>query len=684
MAVNAHAQAIFSTQVNPSLVPGATTGPQQPSAQSLTPANQAMQKWQQAQKQALDLSKQFLKTMQDLTKAIQSLQQTLVKMVPQIAAAAQHTKMMMHHASGTERHWKKIKEHAASYYDHVKGATLHLLKWTGIFGLVGGVLGSFTTLFGLSSLAAGVRAEKREAAGLGLGSGEKAVLESSFRGIFPDVGGIMSGVGRAKGNYRSPEARAFRRLGLDARTMSPFQMNQAILRRVFQIADTVPEAQWTTVLKNQHLQEFGITEETVRQAHAATPEQRRKAWAGMSPEEVKRKGLTPGAQDKWTDFANFWEDAGRRIKVALINNLDKIMPQLEKLLANIERWITDFFEGDSFEKLVNSITAGLKDFTEYLGSQQFKDDVKAFKDGFRDVVDFMKRWFGPSDPTLDPEGHPGGTDESISEEEMLRRRARTKKWWKENMPSWLGGEAKPSTELDEEGHPIEPPSGPKVRPGPGRSVNPRNFRARMGWGPDPANDNTGGARGGARTPGSGGGKVGISGQVRGTADQAMKFFIERGWSKDQAAGIVANLIEESGLDPNIGGDNGKAYGIGQWWPDRQAQFQKIFGKSIKGSSFMEQLAFVDWELGHTEAKAGNLLRGAGSARDAGAIVSRYYERPAAVQEAMNKRGGMADALVGGTGQVFDVNLNINDSAGGNVTYAAAPIGLRGRPRHVRR
>jgi hypothetical protein len=48
---------------------------------------------------------------------------------------------------------------------------------------------------------------------------------------------------------------------------------------------------------------------------------------------------------------------------------------------------------------------------------------------------------------------------------------------------------------------------------------------------------------------------------------AVASLMKMGWSKEQAAGLAANLNIESGLR-NIVGDSGAAYGIGQWHADR--------------------------------------------------------------------------------------------------------------------
>ncbi len=113
---------------------------------------------------------------------------------------------------------------------------------------------------------------------------------------------------------------------------------------------------------------------------------------------------------------------------------------------------------------------------------------------------------------------------------------------------------------------------------------------------------------------------------------------------------MANLKRESNFKEDAIGDGGKAHGIAQWHPDRQANFKKQFGKDIKDSSFKDQLAFVQFELTQgTERGAGNKLKGAKTAEDAASIVSKSYERPADAQGEADKRAKLASAIMGTPG-----------------------------------
>lgn len=127
------------------------------------------------------------------------------------------------------------------------------------------------------------------------------------------------------------------------------------------------------------------------------------------------------------------------------------------------------------------------------------------------------------------------------------------------------------------------------------------------------------------------------------AAAVMDFFRAKGWSAEQAAGIAANLEQESGFRPDAVGDGGNAYGLAQWHPDRQANFAKYSGKDIRSSTATEQFEFINHELTKgAEKSAGDRLKLAASAREAAGIVSRYYERPADADGEVSRRGDIAD------------------------------------------
>lgn len=109
---------------------------------------------------------------------------------------------------------------------------------------------------------------------------------------------------------------------------------------------------------------------------------------------------------------------------------------------------------------------------------------------------------------------------------------------------------------------------------------------------------------------------------------AIAYLRKLGWSGLQAAGLASNIERESGGNHKAEGDNGQAYGIGQWHAERQKAFKEWSGHDIRQSDLHEQLAFMTYELTQgAERRAGQLLSAATTPAQAGEIASRFYERP---------------------------------------------------------
>ena len=128
-------------------------------------------------------------------------------------------------------------------------------------------------------------------------------------------------------------------------------------------------------------------------------------------------------------------------------------------------------------------------------------------------------------------------------------------------------------------------------------------------------------------PGAAPGSSGLSGNE----NEAVQFFISKGWTKPQAAGIVGNLIQESNLNPAAHNKRENAQGIAQWRLGRIKRFEKDYGKSILSSSFREQLEYVNWELNNTESKAGQALRKTTTPAQAASVIDKLYERSAGTE-----------------------------------------------------
>lgn len=137
-------------------------------------------------------------------------------------------------------------------------------------------------------------------------------------------------------------------------------------------------------------------------------------------------------------------------------------------------------------------------------------------------------------------------------------------------------------------------------------------------------------------PSSGGDITPAPGTVSEREQQAYDYFIAQGYTPEQAAGIVGNLTNESGLDPtavnpNDAGAGKDSEGIAQWNRDRLDNLKDF--AADRGTSYQDyetQLAFVDHELrgtgdfgGGSEASAYSRLESSTTYTDAAVAMSTY-------------------------------------------------------------
>lgn len=137
-------------------------------------------------------------------------------------------------------------------------------------------------------------------------------------------------------------------------------------------------------------------------------------------------------------------------------------------------------------------------------------------------------------------------------------------------------------------------------------------------------------------PPASGGVSGIESRpgVRGSAQQAIAFFMAKGLTRAQAAGIAGNLQYESGFNPSAVGDGGTSFGVAQWHNGRgDAMKSWTVQHGYSSTSFKGQLEYLWDELNHGESNALGKLRATTTPYDAGMTFQRYFERPAVINPA---------------------------------------------------
>ncbi|WP_199506849.1 MULTISPECIES: phage tail tip lysozyme [unclassified Psychrobacter] len=139
----------------------------------------------------------------------------------------------------------------------------------------------------------------------------------------------------------------------------------------------------------------------------------------------------------------------------------------------------------------------------------------------------------------------------------------------------------------------------------------------------------------------------LSGAVGTGAVEAVNYFMSRGYTKEQAIGIAANIQQESGFNHkaynSAGGGNG-ARGLAQWRGQRQKNFKKRYGVSLENSTKEQQYDFIDYELKTTHKAAGDALKKAKTIGQATKAILEQYERPSNTAAEMPKRMENAEQI----------------------------------------
>lgn len=151
------------------------------------------------------------------------------------------------------------------------------------------------------------------------------------------------------------------------------------------------------------------------------------------------------------------------------------------------------------------------------------------------------------------------------------------------------------------------------------------------------------------------GTPGASGEGAGGTDRAKyayQFFINKGFTPEQAAGIVGNLQAESGANLDnlynpAGGGTG-ARGIAQWRGARTQTFYQRYGTYPDTATLDQQLDFVMYEFNTTERKAYNAVKSTSSAADAANAFDSLFERSGGgtIQKRVNNATSLLEEFAG--------------------------------------
>lgn len=483
------------------------------------------------------------------------------------------------------RRRKRAIEQVKEYSRTLADAAVSLGKWA-VVGGGASLIGGALGLWGLDRLVGGAGQELRQAQGFGVSVSQHQGLVLQMQRYF-DVNSVLGNVTTAMAD--PSQWATFKMMGINTAGKDPGAVTAeaTMAARRLWLADRGNLALAQAQGINPMFSLYDLNR------LGQTPEGQLKQ--GFD-EAAKYQGLSNLVAGKWQQFTVNLDKAGLHLQNALIDRL----LDLEKngALSHLVEAFTDLGLRVLNKANLDDIAHGIEAFAKYIGSPKFQADFSTFVDDVSAIASKL-----------------------VSAMKILGLIPET--------PGALG-----------------PPGGTPAAPGAPATSWPHGMRG-AGVAGLPS--------GKPQLSFLGGGFAGTGVYATGAEHYASQQFRGWGWSDAQDRGLLANLKAESNFNPFAKGDRGAAYGIGQWHSDRQAIYAALFGHSMQSvtdakQALREQIEFVQWELTSPQSsfkKAGDELKKAHSAYEAGYAVSMQYERP---------RGGRMTAASRGVDATVNVEV----------------------------
>ena len=480
---------------------------------------------------------------------------------------------------------------------NISRATISLLKFAGISTAITGLLG-LGGILGIDRLGYIASAQRRSALGLGVSTGEQNAFRINY-GRFVQPDNLLSNIANTKNDLANRWA--FSAMGVsNVDQKNPAELAAEMTVKAKSIFERYGQSQQAA--EAHGLLQF-FTMEDLRRLHNTSNQELGAAAQGYGRDK-NALGLNDNDLRMWQDFTTQLSRASATIESTFIRGLTPLTGPLMRLSQAFSHLIDIFLKSDIVKHWIDVVAGGLERLGKWISSPDFEKDVEGFIDDIRKMsqaigkaVEWIAGFF------INKDDKTGGTGIDPQTGAYDPTKDKKSPQYRSFVDRWLGNT-------------------PGVNAPPTPGANGAQGDPTRGRGPwdgmtpyYPSNDTA---------PAAGDAAKAIQARLVGY-----------GWSKEQIAGIVSNVQFESSFNPKETGDGGQAYGLGQWHPDRQALFKNWKGFDIRQASFNDQVDFINHELNNSESIAGNALRNAKKAAEAGEIVSRMYERPGVTQSAKN-------------------------------------------------
>lgn len=271
--------------------------------------------------------------------------------------------------------WRTVSRGAKEVYDRVADTTRMLIRWTGITGLFGGLLG-FGGILGLDRMAENASALRTGA--LGIGTSPTALLAARVNyGQFFNAQGALGQIAGLQQQLGGQVA--FNTLGIPgAWGADPSNALSESVAAVHRLYRQTPAGQRQMMPWYQQAMRIFGSDEAIRTIGNMSDQEIAQRGAAYNQDIRGGFGLGTDTLQAAQHFQIQLERVGYVLEYSFLAALDKVFPDLEKLSASIGESVAAFIKGPGFVNLVDLVEEGLHSLADWMASPDFKDDVDAF------------------------------------------------------------------------------------------------------------------------------------------------------------------------------------------------------------------------------------------------------------------------------------------------------------------
>ena len=315
--------------------------------------------------------------------------------IENLAHASDHTNVLVQHlkdASKAQRQFtlstgegetvmKRVGREAKELKDTLFGIGSFLMK-LGVLGV-----GTFSgALFGMDKLAEAAVGSQRQARSLGMSTGQLRAFKTDM-GRYVDEGSLEN-IANAK-NDLTQRVWLQRASGLSSQQIdqtTPGELASQIALKMHDWWASTPASQHNTAfLQSTGFPQIGFSLDDMRRLGATDRGELERASTQYGTDS-KSLNISNRDTDSLYAFSRQLELAGQKLQSAFTNRLAELGPSLGGLVATLEKDAEILVNNVFSKENILALESGIDTLTHFLGSQEFKDDIKYFVDGMGKIA----------------------------------------------------------------------------------------------------------------------------------------------------------------------------------------------------------------------------------------------------------------------------------------------------------